>query len=115
LPAPKFIRRFLQHVLPDGFMRIRHYGFLANRAKKQALARCREHLHAPPLDPETPKTTAEWILELTGVDISRCPQCGGLLSRRDLKPSSQPSPVPLPTRTTAPPIHHPPRGFFDTS
>ena len=38
LPAEEFIRRFLLHILPPGFMRIRHYGFLANRAKKTCLA-----------------------------------------------------------------------------
>src|SRR5947209_6423426 len=37
LDAQEFIRRFLLHVLPDGFMRLRHFGFLANRAKKHAL------------------------------------------------------------------------------
>ena len=42
LDAQEFIRRFLLHVLPDGFMRIRHFGFLANRAKKHALPQCRK-------------------------------------------------------------------------
>ena len=37
LDAHEFIRRFLLHILPDGFMRIRHFGFLANRSKKHAL------------------------------------------------------------------------------
>jgi signal peptidase I len=41
LQAGEFIRRFLLHVLPDGFMRVRHFGFLANRSKKLALAQCR--------------------------------------------------------------------------
>lgn len=41
LPAAEFIRRFLMHVLPDGFMRIRHYGYLANRHRRQRLAACR--------------------------------------------------------------------------
>jgi hypothetical protein len=44
LEAHEFIRRFLIHVLPDGFMRIRHFGFLVNRAKKQSLAQCRKLL-----------------------------------------------------------------------
>ena len=42
--AQEFIRRFLLHVLPDGFIHIRHFGFLANRSKKQALAQCRNLL-----------------------------------------------------------------------
>jgi hypothetical protein len=48
LDAQEFIRRFLLHVLPDGFMRVRHFGFLANRAKKQALAQCRKLLKLDP-------------------------------------------------------------------
>ena len=42
LGAEEFIRRFLLHVLPKGFVHIRHYGFLANRHRKEKLARCRE-------------------------------------------------------------------------
>ena len=41
LPAAEFIRRFLLHVLPDGFMRIRHYGYLANRHRQRKLETCR--------------------------------------------------------------------------
>jgi hypothetical protein len=50
LPAEQFIARFLQDVLPSGLMRIRHYGFLANRQKGEALAACRRLLGvtAPP-------------------------------------------------------------------
>src|SRR5207247_7213530 len=44
LDAEEFTRRFLLHVLPDGFMRIRHFGFLANRTKKHALSQCRKLL-----------------------------------------------------------------------
>jgi hypothetical protein len=45
ITAGEFIRRFLLHVLPDSYVRIRHYGFLANRCKKQDLVRCRELDH----------------------------------------------------------------------
>jgi Putative transposase/Transposase zinc-binding domain len=48
LEAPEFIRRFLLHILPAGFVRIRQYGFLANRARKEKLALCRTLLNAPP-------------------------------------------------------------------
>ena len=75
-PAEEFIHRFLKHVLPSGFMRIRHYGFLGNRAKKKALAQCRQLLGATAPEPVEPKTIAEWILLWTGEDVSRCPQCG---------------------------------------
>ena len=74
--AHEFIRRFLLHVLPDGFMRVRHFGFLANRAKKQALAQCRKLLGVNPALPEIPKKlTHDLLLELTGIDLSRCPRC----------------------------------------
>jgi predicted Zn-ribbon and HTH transcriptional regulator len=72
----EFIRRFLLHVLPDGFMRIRHFGFLANRSKKRALARCRQLLN---LDPALPQwshlSTKDLLLRITGIDLSRCPNC----------------------------------------
>jgi hypothetical protein len=47
LTAHEFIRRFLMHVLPEGFMRIRHYGYLANRRRSEKLALCRQLLGAP--------------------------------------------------------------------
>jgi hypothetical protein len=76
LDAPEFIRRFLLHVLPDGFMRIRHFGFLANRAKQHALPQCRKLLGLNPALPEMPKRSAQDLLrELTGIDLSRCPSC----------------------------------------
>jgi hypothetical protein len=76
LDAQEFIRRFLLHVLPDGFMRIRHFGFLANRAKKRTLAQCRKLLGLYPALPDLPKRSAQQLLqELTGVDPSRCPCC----------------------------------------
>lgn len=62
LPAVEFIRRFLLHVLPDGFMRIRHYGYLANRRRRQKLAACRQLLgveQPPTQQPPTVATPAE--------------------------------------------------------
>ena len=84
--AETFIGRFLLHVLPPGFMRIRHYGFLANRAKKTCLAQCREQLHASAPKPLEPKTVADWMMELTGVDVTRCPHCGAPLESEELLP-----------------------------
>src|SRR5437867_6558096 len=76
LDAQEFIRRFLLHVLPDGFMRIRHFGFLANRVKKLALPQCRKLLGLNPALPEIPKPSAHELLrELIGIDLSRCPSC----------------------------------------
>jgi hypothetical protein len=115
LPAEQFIQRFLQHVLPDRFMRIRHYGFLANRAKKQTLARCREQLGAEqPEAEQTEKTVADWMLELTGHDIACCPQCGAQLVQTELPPQSD-LPTPLSMQLAAPPIRIGSSMVFDTS
>ena len=76
LVAEEFIRRFLLHVVPDGFVRIRHFGFLANRSRRAKLARCRDLLAEPPapLAPPTESVSA-LMLRLTGIDIERCPIC----------------------------------------
>jgi hypothetical protein len=81
LPAGKFLHRFLQHVLPDGFFRIRHYGRLANCVKQQRLTQCRRLLGARTLmvADEPPQTAAQWLMLLLGIDITQCPQCGGRL------------------------------------
>ena len=97
LPGEEFIRRFLLHVLPPGFMRIRHYGFLANRAKKTCLAQCREQLGATAPDPVEEKTVADWILDLTGIDITCCPHCGAPLQRKELSALQFPLSAPLPS------------------
>ena len=77
--AEEFLHRFLQHVLPDGFFRIRHYGLLANCVKGRRLAQCRRLLgvRVPAVADEPPHTAAEWLLVLLGIDILQCPQCGG--------------------------------------
>jgi len=76
LEAEEFIRRFLLHVLPDGFMKIRHFGFLSNRRKKENVQRCRELLgDNRPMPVRTKKTAVELMLELTGTDLTRCPCC----------------------------------------
>ncbi len=70
LDAVEFIRRFLLHVLPAGFVKIRHFGLLANRNRSQALALCRIHLHATP-----PDSTA-LLTEPQKSALNRsCPQC----------------------------------------
>jgi len=71
LDAPEFIRRFLLHVLPKGFHRIRHYGLLASGVKAENLARMRELLDvAPPPAPEAPEAAAGDVLP------TPCPSCG---------------------------------------
>ena len=76
LETQEFIRRFLLHVLPDGFMRIRHFGFLANRSKKHLLPQCRKLLDLDPALPHCPsESSQDLLLKITGVDLSRCPCC----------------------------------------
>jgi Putative transposase/Transposase zinc-binding domain len=91
LEAQEFICRFLLHVLPQGFMRIRHFGFLANRSKKQALGRCRKLFDLDPVLPPSPLLSAkDLLLKITGGDLSRCPSCreGTMIVVGDLPASS---------------------------
>jgi hypothetical protein len=78
LSADEFIRRFLLHVLPDGFQRIRYYGFLGNRCRKQKLDQCRRLLGMP--NPADATNTAEKDYrdryeQLTGISLRQCPEC----------------------------------------
>jgi Putative transposase/Transposase zinc-binding domain len=75
LSADEFLRRFLMHVLPDGFQRIRHYGLLGNRHRAENLARCRELLGVVAPTIETQRDYRERYRQLTGQDQLRCPQC----------------------------------------
>ena len=86
LPAEEFLHRFLQHVLPDGFYRVRHYGLLANRGKRQRLAWCRKLLGAGPrpVAAAEPRTAREWLRQVLGIEVSRCPHCGAELRSEPL-------------------------------
>jgi len=76
IPAADFINRFLLHVLPRGFQKVRAYGWLAPRNKKTALAAIRTSLGAPtPPATSDHETPVERILRMTGVDVTRCPVC----------------------------------------
>ena len=91
LDAHEFIRRFLLHVIPKGFVRVRHFGVLANRSKS-LLSKCRHLLDLnPALLKLPPKSVHQLMLELTGIDITRCPMCqkGTLLLLAEL-------PIPAP-------------------
>lgn len=77
LPASEFIRRFLQHVLPAGYVRIRHYGLLASRERARKLARCRALLRAAAVERALPEETrAEWWRRLSERELKRCEECG---------------------------------------
>lgn len=83
--ADEFIRRFLIHTLPPGFQRIRYFGLMANRRRKQCLALCRELLTGPqnPLLPGAAQCRALWSALITPERL-RCPKCSGLLIRLPL-------------------------------
>lgn len=78
LSADEFIRRFLLHVLPDGFQRIRYYGLLGNRYRKQKLEQSRRLLGMPPAAEATPVAEKDYrdrYEELTGISLRLCPEC----------------------------------------
>jgi hypothetical protein len=75
LDAVEFIRRFLLHILPPGFVRIRQFGFLANRVRKEKLALCRGLLAAEPAEVLPGKTTGEAKTDQQAHDRTLCPVC----------------------------------------
>lgn len=78
LDAGEFLRRFLLHVLPDGFRRIRHYGFLANGHRTKKLETLRTLLAVPPSPVMPPPADyRERYARLTGRSLDTCPDCGG--------------------------------------
>jgi hypothetical protein len=85
LDALEFLRRFLLHVVPAGFMRVRHYGLLANASRKTSLVVCRALLGAEPLGtPAVEGETWQQLLErVTGRNPSLCPRCRGQLVVRE--------------------------------
>lgn len=77
LAATEFIRRFLRHVLPDGFQRIRYYGLLGNRHRAEKLAHCRQLLGIPASAP-APVAAPDYrdhVEALTGISLRMCPVC----------------------------------------
>lgn len=90
IPAETFIGRFLSHVLPRRLMRIRHYGFLANRYRHSRLTQIRQLLGARPVERPTQLPASQWLEQLLGIDPNRCPCCGGLLQQRELPPQRAP-------------------------
>jgi len=91
IPAEEFLTRFLRHVLPDRFQRIRHYGLIANRNKHERLERCRRLLGVtrfsdPSASPDPgPSTLTDWLISV-GIHPDRCPCCGGPLHRAVIEP-----------------------------
>jgi len=75
ISAVKFIRRFLLHSLPTGLVRIRHYGFWANRNRRANLSAVRTLLGLAPAAYTPPASLEELMSQLTGIDITACPCC----------------------------------------
>jgi hypothetical protein len=75
ISAVEFIRRFLLHSLPKGFVRIRHYGFLANRNRSANLKAIRSLLKLPAQLTKIKASLEQMMLQLTGTDITTCPCC----------------------------------------
>ena len=85
LTAAEFIRRFLLHVLPKRFVRIRHYGLLAGRNVTTQLARCRQLLGVADVQDPVERTWLDQLREWTRHDLNCCPQCQGPLTRQPLQ------------------------------
>ena len=75
IDGPTFIARFLQHVLPPGFKRIRHYGLLSPATKAERLAQARLALAMPAADAQAREDAAAFIKRVTGIEVSCCPHC----------------------------------------
>ncbi|NIM98226.1 MAG: IS91 family transposase [candidate division Zixibacteria bacterium] len=76
LEAFEFIRRFLLHILPDQFVKIRHYGILSNRNRKTKLLRCKQVLGALVNEDEDKPSWQEMLIRIVGIDPGICPYCG---------------------------------------
>ena len=85
LPVGEFARRFLQHVLPRGFVRVRHYGLLSNRGREEKLRLCRRLLLAQP---------ARQAAQVTAWEdrVQRCAVCGGEMAVVEVIPRGQQKP-----------------------
>jgi hypothetical protein len=87
LGADEFIRRFLLHVLPKGFMKIRYFGFLSTMKKKECIQIIRKFLESKAELIEQVKETVQEIMQrVTGIDITCCPRCqkGKMIQIREL-------------------------------
>lgn len=93
LKTDEFIRRYLLHVLPDRYVRIRHFGLLANRNRKDNISLCRKLLGTSAViepDKEKKETWQEQLLRICGIDVTVCPVCRkGRMSRVDELPPSR--------------------------
>ena len=76
LTGCEFIKRYLQHVLPKGFVKIRHFGIYSGRDRTEKMKRCKELLKAPEIQKISTTDLAQFLLETIEIDIAACPECG---------------------------------------
>ncbi len=99
LKGESFLKLFAEHILPKGFVKIRHIGFLSSRSKKQDLAKARASLGATPPPPKVKMTTREFVKITTGKDPYSCPCCGtGEMVIIGILPAIRGSPIRPPLR-----------------
>jgi hypothetical protein len=98
LAADEFMRRFLLHVLPSGFHRIRHYGLLANAGRRAQLAQARQLLHVP-ATVEPPAAAAAPVALMPPTFV--CPHCGAAMSIVEIFARGQPIRAPPTSRVAA--------------
>ena len=98
----QFIGRFLQHVLPQGFKRIRHYGLLAPAAKTARLHMARQLLAMPAANPAARQDAQAFMRRVAAIEISRCPHCPTgrwlVVEQRAATPMARKALVPTPCR-----------------
>lgn len=100
LKADEFIRRFLLHVLPPRYVRIRHFGLLANRNRRGNIALCRTILGDGKTEAKENRRKESWqeqLLRICGIDVTICPVCqrGRMLRMATLYPCRCNSPPEL--------------------
>src|SRR5262249_26349487 len=97
LEAHEFIRRYLSHILPDGFMRVRYFGFLANAVKKNTISLIRSLLSSrQQINILANDSTLELIERVMGINLTQCKQCkiGQLVQIERFRPNTIPVSIP---------------------
>ena len=96
MEAGEFIGRFMQHVLPNGFKRIRHYGLIGPAHKATNLAAARAALDAPAPDPAVIETVEAFMRRVANIEWINCPHCGQgrFVPVEAIPPSPPPRPPP---------------------
>jgi hypothetical protein len=100
--AEEFIRRFLLHILPNKFVKIRHYGFLSNRNRKEKIGLCKKLIaiiinkkYIEPLTQYQKLNAYEFMLKIKGIDITVCPCCGSgkMITKSEILPKNGSPPI----------------------